>query len=70
MKFIYRCKTGITQSVQRLGYGLEYWGSIFGRNKQGIFSLRHRVQTCSGVHPVSYPMGTGGSFPGGKVTGA
>jgi hypothetical protein len=28
-----------------------------------IFSLRHRVQSDSGAHPVSYPMGTGGSFP-------
>jgi hypothetical protein len=28
------------------------------------------VQTGSGVHPTSYPMGTGGSFPGGKAAGA
>jgi hypothetical protein len=25
------------------------------------------VQTGSGAHPASYPMGTGGSFPRGKV---
>jgi hypothetical protein len=25
------------------------------------------VQTGSGAHPASYPMGTGGSFPGGKA---
>jgi hypothetical protein len=31
------------------------------------FSLRHRVQTGSGAHPASYPMGTGGSFPAGKA---
>jgi hypothetical protein len=24
------------------------------------------VQTSSEVHPASYPMGNGGSFPGGK----
>jgi hypothetical protein len=31
------------------------------------FSLRRCVQTGSGAHPLSYPMGTGGgSFPGGK----
>jgi hypothetical protein len=24
----------------------------------GNFSLHHRVQNCSGVHPASYPMGT------------
>jgi hypothetical protein len=29
--------------------------------------LHHRVQTGSGVHPASYPMGTRGSFPGGKA---
>jgi hypothetical protein len=28
---------------------------------------RHRVQTGSGAHPASYPMGTRGSFPGGKA---
>jgi hypothetical protein len=25
------------------------------------------VQNGSGAHPASYPMGTGGSFPGGKA---
>jgi len=29
-------------------------------------SLDHRVQNGSDAHPASYPMGTGGSFPGGK----
>jgi hypothetical protein len=28
------------------------------------------VQTGSGVHPTSYPMGSGGYFPGGKDAGA
>jgi hypothetical protein len=32
-------------------------------------SLLHVVQPGSGVHPTSYPMGTGGSFPGGKAAG-
>jgi hypothetical protein len=30
----------------------------------GNFSLHHRVQNGSGAHPASYPMATGGSFPG------
>jgi len=30
----------------------------------------HRVQIGSGAHPVSYPMGTGSSFPGDKAAGA
>jgi hypothetical protein len=33
------------------------------------FSLLNVVQTGSGVHPNSYPVGTGGSFLGGKATG-
>jgi hypothetical protein len=28
------------------------------------------AQTSSGAHAASYPMGTRGSFPGGKVVGA
>jgi hypothetical protein len=35
----------------------------------GNFSLRLHVQTGSGAHPASYPMGTGGSFHEGKATG-
>jgi hypothetical protein len=30
----------------------------------GNLYLHHRVQTGSGPHPASYPMGTWGSFPG------
>jgi hypothetical protein len=36
----------------------------------GNFSLNHRVQNVSGAHPACYPMGTRGSFPGGKAAGA
>jgi hypothetical protein len=32
-----------------------------------ISSLLHGVQTGFGVHPVSYPMGTGHSFPCDKA---
>jgi hypothetical protein len=31
------------------------------------FSSSPCVQTGSGAHPASYPMGAGGSFPGGKA---
>jgi hypothetical protein len=34
---------------------------------QGIL---HVVQIGFGAHPVSYTMGTGGLFPGGKAAGA
>jgi hypothetical protein len=36
----------------------------------GNFSLHHRVQNGCGAHPASYPMGTRGSFLGGKAAGA
>jgi hypothetical protein len=54
-----------------LGYGLDNLGSRF-RFPAGAenFSLNHRIQNSSGAHPASYPMGTRGSFPGGKAAGA
>jgi hypothetical protein len=36
----------------------------------GNFSLYNRVQNGSGAHPAPYPMGTRGSFLGGKAAGA
>jgi hypothetical protein len=36
----------------------------------GNFSTYHRVQIGSGAHPATYPMGTRGSFLGGKTAGA
>jgi hypothetical protein len=51
-----------------LGYGLEDRGSrVRFPAGAGNFSLNHRVQTGSGTHPASYPMGTRGSFLGGKA---
>jgi hypothetical protein len=35
----------------------------------GNFSLRHRVQTGSGAHPASYPVGTKGPLLGVKRPG-
>jgi len=34
------------------------------------FSPHHCIQNGSEAHPASYPMGTRGSFPGGKAAGA
>jgi hypothetical protein len=45
-----------------MSYGLDSQDSIPGKGKG--FSPLHSVQTGSGAHPVFYPMGTGGSFPG------
>jgi hypothetical protein len=51
------------------GYGLDDRGVGVRVPVRPEFSLLHVVQTGSGAHPTSYPIGTGGSFPGGKVAG-
>jgi hypothetical protein len=33
------------------------------------FSVLYSIKTGSKAHPASYPMGTGGSIPKGKVAG-
>jgi len=56
--------------IYRLGYELDDRGSRFRFPAEAEnFSLHHRVQNGSGAHPASYPMGTGGSFPGIKAAG-
>jgi hypothetical protein len=49
-------------------YGLED-RAIEVRSPTGAedFSSSPCIQTGSGAHPASYPMGTRGSFPGGKA---
>jgi hypothetical protein len=49
-----------------MGYGLD--DSILGRDKR--FSLFKSIHTGTGAHPASYPMSTGGLYPGGKVAEA
>jgi hypothetical protein len=46
------------------------WTTQKSSSRQGPQISLHRVQNGSGAHPASYPAGTGGSFPGGKVAGA
>jgi hypothetical protein len=53
-----------------LGYGLDRGSRVRFPVGAGNFSLQHRDQNGSGAHPDSYPMGTRGSFPGGKAAGA
>jgi hypothetical protein len=57
-------------SAVGIATGLTTKGSEFESRWGQEFSLLHVVQTGSGAHPASYPMGTGGSFPEGKVAGA
>jgi hypothetical protein len=61
----------ISHDLRYSGYGLDDRGSrVRFPAGAGNFSHHHRVQTGSGTHSASYPMGTRGSFPGGKVAAA
>jgi hypothetical protein len=68
---MYREKKKITLTdlfAQRYSAGLRAeWSGGRLVVETGNFSLHHRVQTGSGAHPDSYPIGTRGSFPGGKA---
>jgi hypothetical protein len=65
------CKSRDSSVGIALGFGLDDWGSrVRFPAGTGNFSLHHRVQKGSGAHPATYPMGSRGSFPGGKAAGA
>jgi hypothetical protein len=55
----------VAQAVQCLTMG--WTTGLRSPTGAGNFSSSPCVQTGSGAHPASYPMGTGGPFPGGKV---
>jgi hypothetical protein len=52
------------------GYGLEDGVVRVRVPVRQEFLFFHAVNTGSGVHPISYTLGTGGSFLGGKAAGA
>jgi hypothetical protein len=60
----FRCSSGGIVS----DHGLDDW-KIEVRSPTGAedFSSSPCVQTGSGAHPASYPVGTGSPFPGGKA---
>jgi hypothetical protein len=71
IKIYLNCKSRDSSVGIALGSRLEDRGSrVRFPAGAGNFSLHHRVQNGSGAHPASYPMGNGGSFPGGKAAGA
>jgi hypothetical protein len=57
---------GRAQSVWRLATDWASGSELESRWSQE-FSLLHVLQAGFGVHPTSYPMGTGDYFPGGKA---
>jgi hypothetical protein len=63
--FICRSSFSLLQPRQLSGTALSYRLDKRGfesRQGPGIFFLHYRVQTRSGAHAASYPMGTRGSF--------
>jgi hypothetical protein len=58
----------IAQSAYRWAKGWNA-GVLFPAASRNV-SLLHSVQTSSGAHPASYPMGMGGSFPKGEAARA
>jgi hypothetical protein len=61
----------MAQSAWRLGYGLDDRGSKFRfPARAGNFSFHHRIESGSGAHPASYPMGTRDCLSEGKAAGA
>jgi hypothetical protein len=48
-------------------YGLDDRAMEVRSPREADFSSSPCVQTGSGAHPASYPMGTLGSFPGGRA---
>jgi hypothetical protein len=53
-----------------IGYGLDDRGVEVRVTVGARFSPLHVATPALGVNPTSYPIRTGGSFPGGKVAGA
>jgi hypothetical protein len=60
-------RSSSVSTVTMLRAGQPLFGSW--RWQKRNFSLHHRVQNGSGAHPVSYPLGIWGCFPGGKAVG-
>jgi len=71
MSFILLLNVDIRARIVRYSAGLRV-GCSGVRVPAGAskFSLHHRLQTASWAHSASYPMGTRGSFPGGKAARA
>jgi hypothetical protein len=70
---VYRCpRIMLPHCIVSTETGIRSWWSGFNsrRGSDEVFPHHHRVQTGSVAQPVSYPLGTGGSFPGDKATPA
>jgi hypothetical protein len=63
----FNCSRGGSGSIVS-DYGLDDWAiEVRPPTETENFSSSPCIQTGSGAHPAFYPMGTGGSFPGGKA---
>jgi hypothetical protein len=75
-KHVRPCKISMTSALVSLHtiydpwQGSRYRGWIRVLCPKGRRSSPEMVQTGSGAHQASYPIGTGGSFAGGNAAGA
>jgi hypothetical protein len=60
-KILYFMFSGYCDGLRAGGQRFDSWKG------QENFSLYHSVQNASGVHPASYPIGSGAYFPGDKA---
>jgi hypothetical protein len=70
VKFLFYFSSKEPGCLGRYNDGPQAWLPEFSFQQGKDFSLLHSVQTGSGAHAASYPVGTGGSFPRGKEAGA
>jgi hypothetical protein len=73
--YIRFCRTNLyemfdySMATARLATGWTTGGGSRSSSPGTVNNFLQIVQTGSGVHATSYPMGTVGSFPGGKADG-
>jgi hypothetical protein len=67
--FLSPSQTNVVIQFSRYSDGLRAGRPGFDSRQGQDLSLLHSVQTGPEAHPASYPMGTGGSFPGVKQQG-
>jgi hypothetical protein len=60
----------VAQSVHRLGYRLDTGIQFLAGAMMGFFLFVTACRPTLGLIKASSPMGTGGSYPGGKAAGA
>jgi hypothetical protein len=59
-----KCNKIMISSIHLQGVGIAVGWMGFNSQQGKDFSLLYGIQTDTGAHPASYPMGTGGKMAG------